>query len=73
MTISGIEIEPGTVMCADADGVVAVPAAAAERITQAAERIERTEASIVAAARAGSTLRAARETYGYHTLQTRQP
>jgi len=69
VTISGIEIYPGTLICADADGVVA---AAAERITETAEHIERIEAGIVAAARAGSTLRAARETFGYHTLQTRQ-
>jgi len=70
VTISGIEIHPGTLVCADADGVVAVPAAEAGRII---ERIERIEADIAAAARAGSTLRAARETFGYHTLQTRQP
>ena len=73
VTISGIEICPGTLICADADGMVAVPAAEAERITETAERIERIEAGIVAAALAGSTLRAARETFGYHTLQTRQP
>jgi regulator of RNase E activity RraA len=73
VTISGIEICPGTLVCADADGVVAVPAAEAGRITETAERIERIEAGIVAAARAGRTLRAARETFGYHSLQTRQP
>ena len=50
--------------------MVAVPAAGAGWITETAERIE---AAIVAAARAGSTLRAARETFGYHILQTRQP
>jgi 4-hydroxy-4-methyl-2-oxoglutarate aldolase len=70
VTISGIEIRPGALVCADADGVVA--AAGAEQITETAERIERMEAGIVAAARAGSTLRAARERFGYHTLQTRQ-
>jgi regulator of RNase E activity RraA len=73
VTISGIEIRPGTLVCADADGVVAVPAAEAEQITETAGHIERIEAGIVAAARAGSTLRAARQTFGYHTLQTRQP
>jgi regulator of RNase E activity RraA len=72
VTVSGIAIQPGTLVCADADGVVAVPAAEAEQITETAERIERIEAGIVAAA-LGSTLRAARETFGYHTLQTRQP
>jgi regulator of RNase E activity RraA len=59
-------------MCADADGVVAVPAAEAGRIAGTAERIERIEARIVAAVRAGRTLRDARQTFGYHTLQTRQ-
>jgi 4-hydroxy-4-methyl-2-oxoglutarate aldolase len=72
VTISGINIQPGALICADADGVVAVPAAEAGRITETAERIERIEADIVAAARAGS-LQAARESFGYHTLQTRQP
>lgn len=72
VTISGIGIRPGTLVCADADGVLAVPAADAERITESAERIERVEADIVEAVRAGSTLRAAREQSGYHHLQTRQ-
>ncbi|MFG2005489.1 RraA family protein [Spirillospora sp. NPDC048911] len=72
VTVSGVEICPGTLMCADADGVVAVPAAEAERVIETAERIERVEAGIVAAVRAGGTLRQARETFGYHTLQTRR-
>ncbi|WP_105969970.1 RraA family protein [Streptomyces geranii] len=73
VTLSGIDIRPGTLVCADADGVVAVPAAHAERIAESAERIERVEADIVAAVRAGSTLRSAREQLGYHRLQTRRP
>jgi regulator of RNase E activity RraA len=72
VTVSAIQIHPGTFICADADGVVAVPADAG-RIIETAERVERIESDIVATARAGSTLRAARETLGYHTLQTRQP
>ncbi|MFI1356483.1 RraA family protein [Streptomyces sp. NPDC020898] len=72
LMISGVEVRPGTLVCADADGVVAVPAAEAERIAESAERIERIEADIVEAVRAGSTLRAAREQLGYHHLQTRQ-
>ncbi|MGW3570307.1 RraA family protein [Streptomyces sp. NPDC000941] len=71
VTVSGVEIRPSTLICADADGVIAVPAAEAERVTETAERIERVEADIVAAARTGSTLRAAREKFGYHKLQTR--
>jgi len=41
-------------------------------IIETAERVERIESDIVAAARTGSTLREARETFGYHTLQTRE-
>jgi 4-hydroxy-4-methyl-2-oxoglutarate aldolase len=50
VAISGIEIQPGTLICADADGVVAIPADEAGRITETAERIERIEADIVVAA-----------------------
>jgi 4-hydroxy-4-methyl-2-oxoglutarate aldolase len=71
ITVCGVEIRPGDIVCADADGVVVVPAAAAEQIAETAERIEKVEAGIVAAACAGSTLRVARERYGYHNLQTR--
>jgi regulator of RNase E activity RraA len=73
LTISGIHIHPGTIVCADADGVVAVPAGSAERVADLAERIEQTERQIVAAVRAGTSLRAARETFGYHDLQRRRP
>lgn len=72
VTIAGVEIDPGALVCADADGVVIVPANEAERVAEAAERIERVESEIVAAVRAGSTLRAARENLGYHDLQRRQ-
>ena len=72
LTISGIDIRPGTIMCADADGVVAVPPACAERVAEVAERIEQAESQIVAAVRAGSTLRQARERFGYHNLQSRR-
>ena len=72
LTISGIDIRPGVIVCADADGVVAVPEASAERIAEAAERIEQVENQIVAAVRAGSTLRQARQTFGYHHLQQRR-
>jgi Aldolase/RraA len=50
VTIPRIEIRPGDLVCADADGVV-VPAAEAAGIVDVAERIERVEAATVAAAR----------------------
>jgi regulator of RNase E activity RraA len=73
LTIAGMDIHPGVIVCADADGVVAVPEASAERIAGVAERIEQVESQIVAAVRAGSTLRQARERFGYHHLQQRRP
>jgi 4-hydroxy-4-methyl-2-oxoglutarate aldolase len=72
LSIAGIDIEPGTLMCADADGVVAVPAGLAEEVTETAERIERVEQDIAAAVRGGSTLQAARAEHGYHALQSRR-
>jgi regulator of RNase E activity RraA len=72
LTISGVEIGPDTIVCADADGVVAVPQASAERVAEVAERVERVESEIVAAVRAGSTLREARGKFGYHNLQRRR-
>lgn len=73
VTIAGVEIKPGTMVCADSDGAVVVAAADAERVADVAEGIERVESSIVAAVRAGSTLRQARADFAYHQLQRRQP
>jgi regulator of RNase E activity RraA len=73
LTIAGVDICRGVIVCADADGVVAVPEACAERIAGVAERIEQVESAIVAGVRAGSTLRQARERFGYHDLQRRRP
>ena len=72
LTISGIDIRPGAIMCADADGVVAVPQDCAQHIADIAERIEQAESQIVAAVRAGSTLRETRARFGYHNLQRRR-
>lgn len=71
VTVSGVEIRPGDLVTADADGVLVIPAAEAERVTGIAERIEQAESDIVTAAHAGATLREARERFGYHRLQTR--
>lgn len=73
LIIAGVEIRPDALLCADADGAVVVPAAEAEPVAEAAERIEQVETEIVAAVRAGSTLRAVRKKLGCHDLQRRQP
>lgn len=71
VTIAEVRVAAGDIVCADADGVLAVPSAAAERVVEVAERIDRVEADIVATVRAGSSLRQARVDFGYHDLQRR--
>lgn len=71
VTIDAVPIRPGDLLIGDDDGVVAVPAGRAEEILDLAARIEAIEEDIVAAVRAGATLRHARRQFGYHQLQTR--
>jgi 4-hydroxy-4-methyl-2-oxoglutarate aldolase len=72
LSIAGVDVEPGTIICADADGVVAVPQYAGEQAAEAAERIEHVEAQIIAAARGGTSLRQARAQFAYHELQRKR-
>ncbi|MDR7159937.1 RraA family protein [Arthrobacter sp. BE255] len=72
VTINDVEISPLDIICGDADGALAVPAARAEEIAGIAERIEDIEARIIEAVKAGSTLVQARADLGYHDLQTRK-
>lgn len=71
ITIDGVTIATGDIVCGDADGVVAVPAGRAEEVADLAEEIERAEAEIVAAVGRGTGLRRARAEHGYHRLQAR--
>jgi regulator of RNase E activity RraA len=48
-----LEIAPGDIVCADADGVVVVPQALAEAVATDAETVEHMEGRIVEALRAG--------------------
>ena len=72
VTINDVEISPLDIICGDADGALAVPAARAEEIAGIAERIEGVEARIIGAVKAGSTLVQARADLGYHDLQWRK-
>ncbi|MFF1252339.1 RraA family protein [Pseudarthrobacter sp. NPDC058329] len=72
VTINDVQISPLDIICGDADGALAVPAARAEEIADIAERIEDVEARIIEAVKAGSTLVQARADLGYHDLQTRK-
>ncbi|QSE84833.1 RraA family protein [Rhodococcus koreensis] len=70
LTIDGVTIRPGDLVCGDEDGVVIVPIEHAEEVATIAEHIESTEARIVHAVRDGASLVAARTRFGYHALQT---
>lgn len=69
VTINDVEISPLDIICGDADGALAIPAARAAEIAKIAERIEDVEARIIEAVKAGSTLVQARADLGYHDLQ----
>lgn len=71
VSVGGVRVEPGDLLLGDADGVVAVPAARAEEVIAAAERIRDAENRIRAEVEQGNSLTDARAAAGYHTLQTR--
>jgi regulator of RNase E activity RraA len=72
VSVGGVRIEPGDLLLGDGDGLVAIPAARADEVIAAAQRIEDAEASIREAIASGQSLREARVAAGYHTLQRRR-
>jgi len=72
LSIDGVTITPGDLVCADSDGVVVVPADLAALVAELAEQVEAAEDRVIDAVRAGATLAAARAEHGYHSLQTSQ-
>jgi regulator of RNase E activity RraA len=71
VTISGIPVRPGDLVCGDADGALVVPVERATEVVALAERIEAVEQEIVAAVEQGGTLRQARADFSYHDLQAK--
>ncbi|WP_421535371.1 RraA family protein [Pseudomonas marginalis] len=69
VAISGARVCARDIVVADANGVLVVPRARAEEVARTARQIEAVEARIRAQIEAGRTLRQARESLGYHTLQ----
>lgn len=71
VSIGGIRVEPGDLLLGDGDGLVVLPGARAAEVIATAEEIEGAEDSIRAAVEAGTALREARQSAGYHDLQYR--
>lgn len=55
VTLAGVIVQPGDLVCADADGVLVVPAADADAVLAAARDLEEREREVVAALERGET------------------
>ncbi|MGY2374049.1 RraA family protein [Pseudomonas sp. SDO524_S393] len=69
VAISEVRVCSRDIVVADANGVLVVPRGRAAEVARVARQIEAVEAQIRALIEAGKTLKQARETLGYHTLQ----
>jgi 4-hydroxy-4-methyl-2-oxoglutarate aldolase len=69
VSLGDMKVKPGDLLIGDDDGIVVVGQEHEEKVLEVALEIAELEDNIVAEALGGSTLRAAREKYGYHQLQ----
>lgn len=72
VNIGNVRVCPGDLIRGDADGVVVIPRTFEEQVLASAEVIQSKEDEIRRSVREGLSLRQARDTYGYHNLQTRE-
>jgi 4-hydroxy-4-methyl-2-oxoglutarate aldolase len=72
VTLGGVCVEAADYLVGDGDGVVCVPAARVNEVIDIAAAIREAEEGIRKAVEAGASLREARESHGYHRLQTRE-
>jgi regulator of RNase E activity RraA len=70
VTVDGVRIHPGDLVCADDDGVVVIPVACADQVARIASDIEAAESRILTAVQGGASLAESRAAHGYHTLQS---
>ena len=72
VAVSGVMVRPGDIILADDSGAVCIPAEKAEEVLHIAQHIEEVEQAIIAEVKNGSTLKAARQKLGYHSLQSKE-
>ncbi len=70
VSVSGIHVSPGDLIVGDENGAVCIPLEYVEKVYEIAMQIDKAENNIVAETSNGSSLKAAREKYGYHQLQS---
>ena len=70
VSISGVQVNPGDLVCGDNTGVIVVPFERVEEVLAVAKNIEKVEQQILQKVREGMPLKEARKQTGYHTLQT---
>jgi regulator of RNase E activity RraA len=73
VSAGGLQVAPGDLIIGDADGVIRVPAALAERAAGICAGIAASEEKILADVLAGVSLAEARRRHGYHLLQRKEP
>ena len=73
VAISETRVCARDIVVADANGVLVVPRARAAEVARTARQIEEVESQIRAQIESGKTLKQARESLGYHTLQRKNP
>ena len=71
VTIGEARVAPGDLLRGDADGVLVIPRAHEQAVLETAQAIHDAEENIRAECRKGTPLRAAREKFRYHQLQSR--
>ncbi len=70
VSIAGVQVCPGDLICADNSGVIVVPFHRAEEVLRVAMEIEAVEQQILSKIEGGMSLKEARRQTGYHKLQT---
>ncbi|WP_256105982.1 RraA family protein [Streptomyces sp. ODS05-4] len=69
ITVAGVLVRPGDLVCADDSGALVVARGAEEQTREAAARIAASEEGIVEAVRRGVPLATARRDFGYHAIR----
>lgn len=72
VSLGDVRVSAGDIVVGDRDGIVVIPQARAMEVLDRALATHLAEKDILKAVMEGSTLKAAREKLGYHTLQRRK-